>query len=199
MHSKNTRYLLFLFGNYRGGEKLIESITTTFTPVISNDYLKFIWGDNGAVIHFESDLPFSEVSDFITLQLGGMIEQYFLMEATENILAQGPDDTISYLMDLDTEIRRPEPIDENLEKEEEFDRVIKYFMENYSEPKDFEFTFDNMEDLDDEDNEIDLIKMRYSRDNVLTLDQLLDKITEKGIKSLSKKEKQQLEKYANGK
>jgi len=200
MQTKHTKYLLFLFGNYRGGGKLIEAITGEFTPIISNDYLKFIWGDNGAVIHFQSDLPFEQVSDFVELQLGGMVEQYFLMESTENTTAYGPDESISYLMDIDTEIQRPQPIDNNIEREEELDKVIKYFMDNFTyEDEDSNFSINFNDEDDEDDNEIEMIKMRSSNENVLTLDQLLDKITEKGIKSLSKKEKQQLEKYANGK
>jgi len=200
MQTKHTKYLLFLFGNYRGGGKLIEAITGEFTPIISNDYLKFIWGDNGAVIHFQSDLPFEQVSDFVELQLGGMVEQYFLMESTENTTAYGPDESISYLMDIDTEIQRPQPIDNNIEREEELDKVIKYFMDNFTyEDEDSNFSINFNDEDDEDDNEIEMIKMRSSNENVLTLDQLLDKITEKGIKSLSKREKQQLEKYANGK
>lgn len=129
-----------------------------------------------------------------------MVEQYFLMESTKNTTAYGPDESISYLMDIDTEIQRPQPIDNNTEREEELDKVIKYFMDNFTyEDENSNFSINFNDEDDEDDNEIEMIKMRSSNENVLTLDQLLDKITEKGIKSLSKKEKQQLEKYANGK
>jgi len=197
MNTQHTNYLLFLFGNYRGGEKFINSIMGEFSPIISNDYLKFIWGDYGAVVHFQSDVPFEDLSEFVSLQLGGMVEQYFLVEKTDKTSAFGDEKSLTHLLDLETPIEDSGKriLDNIRNRDEEMEKLAEFFMSSFKD----EILDNEFDEEDDDDNEINMIKLRSSKENNLTLDQLLDKITEKGIKSLSKKEKQQLEKYANGK
>jgi hypothetical protein len=127
-----------------------------------------------------------------------MVDQYFLMEKTDKMSAYGPDEVIGYVLDLESDLKKPEnPMITDLkEREEELDRVIQYFMSSMNED---DMDILNDTDEDDEDNEIELIKSRNKKEKSISLDQILDKITDKGMKALSKKEKQQLEKYANGK
>lgn len=199
MEPKETSYMLFIFGDYKNGEKYIESIMSEFTPIITTDYLKFVWGDYGVVVHFKSDLNFNDLSEFVSIQLEMMVDQYFLLEKTDNVSAFGPEEIVGYVLDLDSNLKRPEPtqVKDEQEREEELNRIIEYFMSNMSEEENG-MTFD-MDDDDLDDDEIKRIQLSNIQNKSLTLDQILDKIAEKGIKSLSKKEKQQLEKYADGK
>jgi len=199
MESKETSYMLFLFGDYKGGENFVNAVFQEFTPILTNDYIKFVWGDFGVVSHFKTDLPFEDLSEFVNLQLGGMVDQYFLLEKTDKTSAYGPEEIVSYVLDLETKIERPEQpnVADELEREAELDRVIQYFMSSMSDEESDSLL--ELEDDDDDDNEIELIKIRNAKNKSLTLDQILDKINDEGIQSLSKKEKKQLENYANGK
>jgi len=196
MNTEETNYMLFLYGDYENGEKYINNLLGELSPIISNEYLKFIYGDYGVVVHFKTDVDFSDLNEFIRMNLSGMVDQYFLMEKTDKMSAYGPDEVIGYVLDLESNLKRPEnPMITDLkEREEELDRVIQYFMSSMNEDD-----MDTINDVDDEDDDIELIKSRIKKEKPISLDQILDKITDKGIKALSKKEKQQLEKYAHGK
>jgi len=198
MSTEETHYMLFLYGDYENGEKYINNLLGELSPIISNEYLKFIYGDYGVVVHFKTDVDFADLNEFIRMNLAGMVDQYFLMEKTDKMSAYGPDEVIGYVLDLESDLKKPEnPMITDLkEREEELDRVIQYFMSSMNED---DMDILNDTDEDDEDNEIELIKSRNKKEKSISLDQILDKITDKGIKALSKKEKQQLEKYANGK
>jgi hypothetical protein len=198
MSTEETHYMLFLYGDYENGEKYINNLLGELSPIISNEYLKFIYGDYGVVVHFKTDVDFADLSEFIRMNLAGMVDQYFLMEKTDKMSAYGPDEVIGYVLDLESDLKKPEnPMITDLkEREEELDRVIQYFMSSMNED---DMDILNDTDEDDEDNEIELIKSRNKKEKSISLDQILDKITDKGMKALSKKEKQQLEKYANGK
>jgi len=198
MSTEETHYMLFLYGDYENGEKYINNLLGELSPIISNEYLKFIYGDYGVVVHFKTDVDFADLNEFIRMNLAGMVDQYFLMEKTDKMSAYGPDEVIGYVLDLESDLKKPEnPMIRDLkEREEELDRVIQYFMSSMNED---DMDILNDTDEDDEDNEIELIKSRNKKEKSISLDQILDKITDKGMKALSKKEKQQLEKYANGK
>ena len=198
MSTEETHYMLFLYGDYENGEKYINNLLGELSPIISNEYLKFIYGDYGVVVHFKTDVDFADLDEFIRMNLAGMVDQYFLMEKTDKMSAYGPDEVIGYVLDLESDLKKPEnPMIRDLkEREEELDRVIQYFMSSMNED---DMDILNDTDEDDEDNEIELIKSRNKKEKSISLDQILDKITDKGMKALSKKEKQQLEKYANGK
>jgi hypothetical protein len=198
MSTEETHYMLFLYGDYENGEKYINNLLGELSPIISNEYLKFIYGDYGVVVHFKTDVDFADLNEFIRMNLAGMVDQYFLMEKTDKMSAYGPDEVIGYVLDLESDLKKPEnPMITDLkEREEELDRVIQYFMSSMNED---DMDILNDTDEDDEDNEIELIKSRNKKEKSISLDQILDKITDKGMKALSKKEKQQLEKYANGK
>lgn len=198
MSTEETHYMLFLYGDYENGEKYINNLLGELSPIISNEYLKFIYGDYGVVVHFKTDVDFADLNEFIRMNLAGMVDQYFLMEKTDKMSAYGPDEVIGYVLDLESDLKKPEnPMITDLkEREEELDRVIQYFMSSMNED---DMDVLNDTDEDDEDNEIELIKSRNKKEKSISLDQILDKITDKGMKALSKKEKQQLEKYANGK
>lgn len=198
MSTEETHYMLFLYGDYENGEKYINNLLGELSPIISNEYLKFIYGDYGVVVHFKTDVDFADLDEFIRMNLAGMVDQYFLMEKTDKMSAYGPDEVIGYVLDLESDLKKPEnPMITDLkEREEELDRVIQYFMSSMNED---DMDILNDTDEDDEDNEIELIKSRNKKEKSISLDQILDKITDKGMKALSKKEKQQLEKYANGK
>ena len=72
--------------------------------------------------------------------------------------------------------------------DEELDLIINYFLSN----SEFEFTSD-----DEEDEEDDLIKQVMNKPKQPSIDELLEKIVENGMDSLTLQEKQLLDEYSN--
>ena len=85
MVSLDKRYMLFIFGDFTEAENFIDEISYQLITVVSSQFLKFIYGEFGMVFHFRTKETFSELKDYIDMCLEGQVEQYFLMEATENV------------------------------------------------------------------------------------------------------------------
>ena len=85
MKSQDKRYMLFIFGDFTEMEKFIEDISYQLITVVSSEYLKFNYGEFGIVLHFRTKEPFTELKEYVDMCLEGVVEQYFLMEVTENV------------------------------------------------------------------------------------------------------------------
>ena len=193
MEEKN--YMLFIYGDFKGGEKLAYEIISTLEPVMSSRAIKYIWGDFGIVAHFKTTFPFSELSQYCEDVLNVWVTQYFLLENNGNLYARGEDDNANYLMDLN--IEESNQTDE-IEDVKDFSDLYKEFMNKLNNGQ-IEMYSEDEEDYDDEDvDEIELIRNRNTQTEVVSLNDILDKISEKGIESLTKKEKRTLKEYANG-
>jgi len=57
-------YMLFIYGNFKGGDKLVSEIMSSLEPVLSSDCLKFTYGDFGIVAHFRTTYSFNELSEY---------------------------------------------------------------------------------------------------------------------------------------
>ena len=85
MESQDKRYMLFIFGDFTEMENFIDDISYQLVTVVSSEYLKFNYGEFGMVLHFRTKETFSELKEYVDMCLDGVVEQYFLMEATENV------------------------------------------------------------------------------------------------------------------
>ena len=159
MKSQDKRYMLFIFGDFSEMENFIDEISYQLVTIVSSEFLKFNYGEFGMVLHFRTKETFVELKDYIDMCLEGQVEQYFLMEATENV-------------DI------------------KMDRKLK---------KDF-LNIDGVK-KENKNKEVDVEKLNEVKEKKLpespkpTVDQILEKITEKGIESLTKEEKQILDNY----
>lgn len=198
-------YMLFIYGNFKGGDKLVSEIMSSLEPVLSSDCLKFTYGDFGIVAHFRTTYSFNELSEYCKYVLNVWVSQYFLIENNGNAFGHAEDDIVEHIFNLDVNVEDfHSKLDEDSEVSEygdvkNFSDLYLEFMNKLNTKKDdvdFEFEDDYDEEEDDEDN---LITKRWRREkSFISLNDILDKITEKGMNSLTEFEKQQLNKYANG-
>lgn len=175
-------YMLFIYGDFRDKEEGVEEMALQFVPIVSSDFVKYNYGDHGVVLHFSTKETFDDLKEYIDMILNGVIEQYFLVEKTENSFVQMPKKLKDDLLKINNEEDNKETKNGSIEINTNFksfeykdpDKIINMFMPIF--------------------NPEDLIYTPYEYYEP-TIDEILDKITEKGIESITKQERQILENY----
>jgi len=185
MESLGKRYMLFIFGDFTENETFINDISYQLVTVISSEYLKFNYGEFGMTLHFRTKESFEDLKEYIDMCLEDLVEQYFLMEATENVDIKMDRKLKKDFLNIDgVKI-------ENKNKEVDVEKLNEEKQKKLGDIMDF------MIPLSENNFEFP-IKFKVPRPETPkpTVDQILEKITEKGIESLTKEEKQILDNYA---
>ena len=189
-------YLLFVFGNLTV-EGSQDEIASALLPITKNEKVKFIYGSYHMVVNLETDLPFDELKEYIYETLKSDMFEYFLMPMSDKTSVKLPESMAEHLFDLEndtdkvhvfTQLNVEELKKRDKQTDEELDLIINYFLSN----SEFEFTSD-----DEEDEEDDLIKQVMNKPKQPSIDELLEKIVENGMDSLTLQEKQLLDEYSN--
>jgi len=199
MSKKESTYLLFIFTQFEEGSKILREIPLQLIPISSSKYLKFNYGDSNIVCNFESKLPFDELREFIQIALDSIVDQWFLVEHTDNMAVHMDDSLKLNLFDLESENKKHDNTDKMSDKqgEEELYKVMDYFLNEAMKEIDPNDMTPLFMDEDDEDPLITKLKLKKNPKYMKpTLDSLLEKVKEKGMESLTKYEKQLLDEYA---
>ena len=168
---KNTHmnYLLFIFyeETTENTEEKTQEIAFEVSKEMTSNEAKLISGGKHAIIHFSSDLHIEYVSEWVNVIFNDLDSpQYFLIPKPNKTSSNIPKDHLDYLLSL-KKTRKQKP----------------------KQKKEFNF-FDN-----DPFDFLNLIK-NFNECCNLTLDELLDKIIDSGLASLTKLEKQKLDEYS---
>lgn len=177
-------YLLFIFGNFDEFENLAEDISGQFLPAVSSSFLKFTYGQFGVVYHFRSNETFSDLKEYVNMVLNELTDQYFLIELSNKYDINMDKKIKKDFMNIDGDNKKDEikniTIDVDAEKEKRLNELKS-------------LSFDFMMPIFDtkylNNKEEDVI---YKEPSV---DEILDKITETGIESLTEEEKSILDNY----
>jgi hypothetical protein len=171
-------YLLFVYydNSVEDSEKKTNEIAVTLADHMTSGQVKFMYGENHAIFHFGCKGDFQNVSDvlvFISEEITGF--QYLLTKKSRDFSSNFEEDNLEHLMSLrDVKPKKHKP---NQPK-------INYDFKPNDGGKDF---------MDIAD-----IILNFKRKEIcnLTLDELLDKISDMGLESLTEVEKQKLEEYS---
>jgi len=167
------KYLLVVFGDFKS-KKMIESVGKGLSPIVDTPHLKFQHTKGALIMHFGSEVSQEELHDFLTGFFYGMSDTLILTEMTDKVSLSMSDETRAHLLDLDND-------GDNVEIRIDMSNMRKPYMDEEFMAEDF------VKFLLDEFNE-DVKKP--------TLNEILDKINEKGIKSLLPFEKEILDNYS---
>ena len=135
-----------------------------------------MFGDNHAVFNFSSDLTIDEMGEYIHIiadETGGF--EFFLTPKPRKLYSNFPEDNLKHLLSLKTpKVSKTKPGSKEKLKTNNIGEGEKFF------------------DLSD------LIRNFGHRKEIcdLTLDELLDKMVDQGVDSLTEVEKQKLEEYS---
>jgi hypothetical protein len=135
-------------------------------------------------LHFRTTESFEDLKEYVDMCLEDLVEQYFLMEATENVDIKMDRKLKKDFLNIDgVKV-------ENKNKEVDVEKLNEEKQKRLGEMMDFILPLS-------EDNFEFPMKFKVPRPETPkpTVDQILEKITEKGIESLTKEEKQILDNY----
>jgi hypothetical protein len=177
-------YMLFIFGDFDEQENLATNLSSQLLTVVSSPFLKFTYGEYGVVFHFRSKEVFTDLKEYIDMAMSEITEQYFLMEVTKNVDIKMPRKLKKDFLNIDGEKKK-----ENRTGEINVETKLK---ERREELKNFTFEFLLPADFNQ-------MVMKTEPDYLPTVDEILDKISEKGIDSLTEKEKEILDNYGKRK
>lgn len=177
-------YMLFIFGDFDEQETLATNLSSQILTVVSSPFLKFTYGEYGVVFHFRSKETFSDLKEYIDMGMSEITEQYFLMEVTKNVDIKMPRKLKKDFLNIDGEEKKKE----NKTGEINVESKLK---ERREELRNFTFEFLMPADFNQ--------MVQKEPDYLPTVDEILDKISEKGINSLTETEKEILDNYGKRK
>ena len=195
MEEKQTpyQYMLFIFGDFKDKDNIVEIIATQVSSFTDeNSYLKFNYGDYGVVMNFQSNLSFYDIRDHIHVSLEKVVPQYFLIEKPKHMYAFMPPELKLNLFDLNEENEVIDQKDINIgDTFKDTTNILDNFFFNIASTINPE---DMLSDNDMKGMFENIIK-KVEEDSP-TIDELLEKIKDKGITSLSTEEKRILDEYS---
>jgi hypothetical protein len=183
------KYLLFVYGNYSEHDYVLKGIAKILGGVACND-VKYQYGDSGGIFHFSTLEKPGKLKKTIASQLQGVSAMYFLVPFNKNVnfyIADQKVETHLFTQDTDN-MSDSNKVEYNLEdmQSEMSDIDIEVFMKNLSK-----FIGVDLTQIEVDEQQVQIGKEK-------TLDEILDKINECGIESLTTTEKQLLDEYAKG-
>lgn len=169
-------YLLFVYYDetIENSEDKTNEIATLISENLASGNVKFIYGSKHAIFHFDAKGPIEDTQDilfFINEEIGGF--EYFLTKKPTTIVSNLDGDNLNEFLSL--KMATPKRRKLRIPKKD-------------TDPTDEKGFFD-----------ISKLLISLKRKDVcnLTLDELLDKISENGMESLTDLEKQKLDDYSN--
>jgi phage terminase small subunit len=170
-----------MFGDFQDSDR-VRAINICLTPMVSSKELKFSKSDTFIISHFESDWDLDYINSYIKDVLNNQVDMV-IVSPSENVTILANNDFVSHLTDLEQEIENSNVQPDTVKIHSGFEKLQQEMMDMMEE------------DDDDDEDEIKTI-IQKSKKNTLSLDDLLDKITEFGFNSLTENEKKLLQKLS---
>jgi len=174
------KYLLFVYPCEDTWDENVSNveIANELSKISKSDDIKYVYGESHTLFHFDSDMSPTELADYVTLIKDDVGDFMFvLLEGFKSIESNMPTESLESLMKLNRRGRPPRKKNrlKNIFERSQDSFDIKKFMEEH-----------NARVLDFLNNTV----------CNLTIDEILDKIKEQGINSLTNEEKDKLDKYS---
>jgi hypothetical protein len=167
------KYLLTVFGEFNNKE-IIARLGKGIAPIVDSPHLKFQHTKGAMVFHFGSEVNTEEIYDYVTGIFYGLSDAFILTEMTDKTSVYMPENIKAHLLDLENDT-------------EEVDIRIDV-------PK-MSKSYDDMSEM--AEGFVEFLLDEFKEEVISpSLNEILDKINEKGIKSLSTFEKEILDNYS---
>jgi hypothetical protein len=169
-----TKFLLTIIGDFKENN-LLSEVALTLTPIVDSPHLKFQSSNGVLIFHFASEVEQNEIHEYIQGSLFGLIDCFILTEYTDKVSVSMTKELKDHLFDLENESHN---VSFNIN------------MNNIKNNSDF------VEDEEDDDFVALLLNQVKERVKKPSLDYILEKISNKGMESLSQFEKDTLDSYS---
>jgi len=193
-NSRTKKYLLFMFGAWIRLEDnidLYQHIKDVLETVLATPELSFVTGEHTLIACIESTAPFNEIKDLLDEFLKPEIPAYFLMPKPRNLAYRLNPILEQHLFSKLKKFDTPPP--------EMIKELMEYFKKRAMDNLDF---FEDKMDLEFMEQFVKSdLEDNFDRfeNETLDIDYILDKISEKGLSSLTINEKNFLDKQKNDK
>ena len=187
-----TKYILFVFAKNNNPKEFTEQIADELSVLSDTPNLNFYFGPESSVFTISTLDSHQDVKDYIDMILNVGDIMYVLLPYTSDNLSYGlPEkiskhlfnDGISDFMSENPKNSEPNEFEVRKIIQDHIKDTFKLNVENF----DFEYDEEEWSDIDEIKN----------KQRTQSLDELLEKIKEKGLNSLTEKELQLLNKYSN--
>jgi len=176
-------YILFAFGEYKENPQALNLLTETVSQ-ISKGEIKFQHGDSGVIITFGTKLDWEDIDDYMKKNIVKLTAMYFVFPIESDMIYSMDEDIKKHLFE-NTDI---------LTENEELNQT-RYVSDNTGVPEFLKGIY--IHRGSPFDDILKILNEEVIQDvPVMTLNDLLDKIKEKGIDSLSEIQLKQLEIYS---
>jgi hypothetical protein len=187
-----TKYILFVFAKNDNPKEFTEQIADELSVLSDTPNLNYYFGPESSVFTISTLDSYEDVTDYIDMVLSVGNIMYVLLPYTSDKLSYGLpkkiskhlfNDGISDFMSEKSNNSEPNEFEVRKMIQDKIRDTFKLNIENFN----FEYDEDEWSDIDEIKN-----KQRSP-----SLDELLEKIKEKGLNSLTEKELIYLNKYSN--
>ena len=171
------KYILFAFGDYDEKKELVNLVLDFVTQISTTD-VKYQYGETGIIVTFTSDSKINDISDFFEKNIVSITSMYFVFPVDKNSIMSMEDETHQHLFGKMNETSNG------------------YFNENNTS---ISYYFDSDTDSLNEKLAEELFKTIVQlkvQEKELSLDEILDKINDNGITSLTDSELTTLENHS---
>jgi len=174
------KYLIFCYGNFNIFNKSkINTILNDLAEITSSQFIRYKSENNSVVFHFGTDLKFKGLKSAVNEIMSKSTDYHFLIEYNDNMsLNFGNDEDTADFLKIN-----------NYELDEETEKILDELTEDLAKDL-LEYCRNeknNMDFISDMDEDCDELIKKSSKKEY-NLDDILDKINEKGISSLTKEE-----------
>ena len=167
------KYLVTIFGDFKSDE-ICKEIAIALSPVVDSPNLKFQFTKGVLIFHFASEMEMNDIHEFLELTSYELYDSFILSEYTDKVSVFMTEENKKHLFNLD---------------ENDTNNGIEMVLT----PKNGMQYMD--EDVDDEFVALLLNEVK-KHVKAPSLDQLLDKIKNEGVDSLTPFEKGTLDNYS---
>jgi hypothetical protein len=187
-----TKYILFVFAKNDNPKEFTEQIADELSVLSDTPNLNYYFGPESSVFTISTLDSYEDVTDYIDMVLGVGDILYVLLPYTSDKLSYGlPEkiskhlfnDGISDFMSEKSNNSEPNEFEVRKMIQDQIRDSFKLNIENFN----FEYEEEEWTDIDEIKNKV----------RTPSLDELLEKIKEKGLNSLTEKELLYLNKYSN--
>ena len=190
MDNTTQSYMVVIFGDFHRKEQKMSNIIYALSPMVDSKNIRFVYSDSHIVIHFTSNMEFPELQRLVDLAIHSECDLYLFFNYNEKFAVKMQPEIFTHLFDWNrqTESVNLDLRDKNLSKLGfgPNNEDIKIMMMGLD--------FDPFAGL----QETLFKKPRPKKIELpLDMDSILEKISKKGIDSLTKREKEFLKNISN--
>lgn len=185
METKKNKYILFLFDKHEKQDEFVTEIAQEIAILTDDNNISFFYGPEASVYTFISDDDLPTVTEYVEIVLSIFNATYFLLPYTNDNMSFGLDKDVAEHLFGESKPDKMTEIDNDITKLNDFGGIM------------LNFNSEMMEMFNEEEDEIkQIIRLNNKKRLHPTMDEILEKISEKGYSSLTKKELDLLSQYS---